>query len=202
MSNSPIEVGFVAYRALWQVGCISKLGAQTAQPRRREPIPEVAPGKQPLRELDGKPMPTQQDQFIAKPRPPFTYMGVANLLMPGIRTLATHGDLPAQALPLAMLCAHTLECGLKAFLSRNGDDTHLRKPSIRHNISQLWEEARKDGLPTPMPAWAKVLSEIHDAPYHLRYPKVHVLGTPVAQPMTDELGQILSLIESKLHGSP
>jgi hypothetical protein len=67
-------------------------------------------------------MPIQLDQFIGKPRPPFTYMGVANPLMPGIRTLATHGDLPAQTLPLAMLCAHALEGGLKAFLSRNGDE--------------------------------------------------------------------------------
>jgi hypothetical protein len=147
-------------------------------------------------------MPTQQDHFLAKPQPPFTYMAVANLLMPGIRTLATHGDLPAQALPLAMLCAHTLECALKAFLSRNGDDTRLRNKSIRHNISKLWEEASNNGLPTPMPTWAKVLSEIHDEPYHLRYPKVHALGTPAAQPMADELGQILLLIETKLHGSP
>lgn len=138
---------------------------------------------------------------IAKPGPPDTYIGVAKLLMPGIRTLATHGDLPAQTLPLAMLCAHALECGLKAFLSRNGDDTHLRKRNIRHNIAKLWERAREQGFLTPMPDWANVLSDIHDAPYQLRYPKVHMLGTPIAQPMTNELEQILSLIESKLHGS-
>jgi hypothetical protein len=148
------------------------------------------------------PMAIQQNQFIAKPRPPATYMSVAKLLMPGIRTLATSGDIAAQAFPLAMLCAHALECGLKAFLSRNGDDRYLRKRDIRHNILKLWEEAENNGLPNPIPDWARTLSEIHDEPYHLRYPKVHLLGTPAAQPMTQQLEHILTLIETKLHESP
>jgi hypothetical protein len=101
--------------------------------------------------------------------PPHSYIGVAQQLVEGITVLAAAENPPAQA--LAMLAAQALECSLKAYLSRNGDDKRLNKKPLRLNINALWALASKDGLAlseVPDP-WVSALSGLHDAPFDLRY---------------------------------
>ena len=103
-----------------------------------------------------------------RPGPPHSYIGVAQQLCEEIKVLATAENPPAQ--PLAMLAAHALECSLKAYLSRKGDDKRLSKKRIRHSISALWALASRQGLAVPEIApWVCGLSDLHDAPYDLRY---------------------------------
>jgi hypothetical protein len=54
---------------------------------------------------------------IAKPVPPETYFGVAESMIASVNVLAKHG---IAGLALALVAAHTLECALKAYLSRDG----------------------------------------------------------------------------------
>jgi hypothetical protein len=48
-------------------------------------------------------------------------------------------------MPITLICAHTLECALKAFLSRGGDDARLKNPKLRHNLEELWRLAAAEG---------------------------------------------------------
>jgi hypothetical protein len=116
-------------------------------------------------------MPTLEDAKITPPGPPHSFLAVVKQLMPAIYILAAPPDQqPPPAIALSMLCAHTLECALKAVISRDGDGSRLRDANIRHNISKLWEEAQKNGLSSSIPESAQMLSKLHGPPhYHLRY---------------------------------
>lgn len=130
--------------------------------------------------------------------PPHTYLGIANGLMPGIRLLAAS---PLPALPLTMLCAHALECVLKAFLSRSGDDSGVLKPNVRHNLSALWTLAHRDGLAATAepPQWAASLSDLHAAPYYLRYSTgVHGLALPNQSEMAAGVSALLEQVRASL----
>ncbi|MGH7930762.1 MAG: hypothetical protein ACREQV_23570, partial [Candidatus Binatia bacterium] len=110
---------------------------------------------------------TLGDVTVAPPGPPHTYFGVAQQLLPAVTTLA---NAPASAWALALLCAHMLECLLKAYLSRGGSDTHLKQQQIRHNLDRLWRQAGVEGLPVHAepPDWVARLSALHNTPYYLR----------------------------------
>jgi len=103
------------------------------------------------------------------PGPPHSYIGVAQQLCEGITVLAAAEHPPSVA--LAMLAAHALECSLRAYLTRKGDDKRLNKKPLRHNINALWALAYQEGLGVPeLPdAWVSALSDLHDEPYDLRY---------------------------------
>ena len=136
-----------------------------------------------------------QPASIKPPSSPDTYLGVAYLMMEGVKVLANARPIPAVA--HALLAAHTLECALKAYLSRDGSDSAVRAPKLRHNLNKLWEMASKDGLTISRspPDWAKGLSHVHDSPYYLRYStKVHVISTPPVEPMTSELRSLLESV--------
>ena len=131
--------------------------------------------------------------------PPHTYIGIAESFLPGIRILA--GALPSAPLPLAMLCAHTLECILKAYLSRTGDDTCVKRPDLRHNLNALWSLAHAQGLAVPAtpPDWAACLSGLHKSPYYLRYSTgIHGIVSPAPEPMASELGALLEQVREQL----
>lgn len=136
---------------------------------------------------------------IGGANPPYTYLGIANAMLAGVRVLAAANPLPA--LPLALVAAHVLECALKAYLSRTGDDTAVRKPDVRHDLTALWEMAFKDGLPITQscPTWVTLLSEIHGPPYFLRYSTgVHGIQSPGPEPMTSELASLVRLVGQQL----
>jgi hypothetical protein len=102
---------------------------------------------------------------------------------------------------LSLVAAHVLECLLKAFLSRGGSDTAVRKQDVRHNLTLLWSMAAQEGLAiaVPAPDWVMRLSEIHDSPYYLRYSTgVHGIVMPPPQPMADELAALATLVSGSL----
>jgi hypothetical protein len=116
--------------------------------------------------------------------------------MPGIAFLATGS--PAEARALAFLSAHVLECLLKAYLTAAfGTDIELKKLSVRHNLTDLWQMAVSSGLSIPAqpPLWVSILGAIHGAPYHLRYQAgVHGMQLPPVQPMVSEIGTLLETV--------
>lgn len=131
--------------------------------------------------------------------PPHTYLGVAYAMLPGVRILAAASPLPA--LPLAMVSAHVLECILKAYLSRSGDNSQIKPHSVRHNLNKLWSLAHGEGLKIQgqPPQWVDSLSHIHDHPYYLRYSTdVHGISTPPPEPMTTELTALIEQVLSQL----
>lgn len=137
---------------------------------------------------------------VVPAEPPQTYLAIAYAMFPGVRVLAAASPLPA--LPLAMVSAHVLECTLKAYLSRSGDNRRVKQPKVRHNLNALWSLAHSDGLniQSSPPVWADCLSHLHDAPYYLRYSTgVHGISTPAPEPMTSELAALLEKVRSQLH---
>jgi hypothetical protein len=118
----------------------------------------------------------------------------------GVVSLAAQSGV--SPLPLALVAAHTVECVLKAYLSRDGNDTAARAPNIRHNLGELWELAYQQGLDVPAdpPQWVACLSLVHDKPYFLRYSTgVHGVSLPDPEPMTAELGEVLTKVSQQLH---
>lgn len=131
--------------------------------------------------------PTLDDIAIAPAAPPFTYLGVAQSMIVGVKVLANAS--PTPALALALVAAHVLECTLKAYLSRRGTDAAVRVQKVRHNLNALWEMAYADGLSIPQapPSWLSTLSGLHNQPYYLRYSTgVHSIVSPSAEPMVSE----------------
>jgi hypothetical protein len=119
--------------------------------------------------------------------------------MPGLKVLAVASPLPALA--LALVAAHILECLLKAYLSRDGSDTELKKPDVRHDLNALWAMARAEGLRVQEspPSWVDRLSDLHKPPYYLRYSTgVHGIVLPGVEPMTSELGALLEIVRGQL----
>ncbi|MBA5689641.1 hypothetical protein [Rugamonas apoptosis] len=136
---------------------------------------------------------------IAEAKPPETYLGIAHHMLLGVKILAS-ASLPP-SLPLAMLSAHVLECALKAYLSRSGDDSRLMKKNLRHNLNALWSLANAEGLKIPSQPypWVEILSHLHDSPYYLRYSTgVHCLQTPAPQPMVAELENFVTIVRTQL----
>jgi len=136
---------------------------------------------------------------IAPAAPPHTYLGMARLLLQGIRPLCAPN--PPCTLPLAFLCAQVAECALKASLSRSGDDRRLKEKALRHNLDALWRLASSEGLSIDAapPTWMQRLSQLHDSPYYLRYSTgVHGLVTPAPEPMCTELEQLVAAVEHQV----
>lgn len=139
---------------------------------------------------------TLEGASIAPAGPPHTYFGVARNLMPGIHVLAAASPPPSHA--LSFLCAHVLECALKAYQSRSGSDAALKDPNVRHDLNALWALANSNGLgvsasPT---VWVDRLSGLHKSPYYLRYSTgVHGLVLPATEPMVGELTALLDQIQ-------
>jgi hypothetical protein len=149
--------------------------------------------------ITGTMLVTQQPNTVAPPVLPQSYFGVAQSLVPAAKILAAAS--PPPAIALAMVCAHTLECLLKAFLSKDGSDSEVRKKNVQHNIVALWAMAHAKGLhiPESPPSWVECLSRIHDSPYYLRYSTgVHGIVTPGAEPMASELVALLETVRVQI----
>lgn len=129
------------------------------------------------------------------PHPPYTYLAIALGLLPGARVLSDAGLECAVA--HTFLCAHVLECSLKAYLSSVGvSDQDLKGNSVRHNLPELWRRSVEAGLPVPikLPEWVEQLGRLHDAPYFLRYStRVNGIVMPAMQPMFAALSEVVLL---------
>lgn len=142
---------------------------------------------------------TEEDDVINPPGPPHTYFGAAKSFLSGAVALV---DAPNCALSLAFLAAQSAECGLKAYLSRNGDDSRLIKPKIRHNLVLLWSEAQQEGLSVAAvpPPWLLALSQLHDRPYYLRYSKgIGAIVTPASEATVFGLSALIEQISQQLN---
>ena len=120
-------------------------------------------------------------------------------MMPGVHVLAT-APTPC---PLAMVyvAAHVLECLLKAYLSRDGNDEAVKEKEIRHDLEALWNRAFEEGLPidATAPQWVVRLAQLHRQPFHLRYSTgVHGVVLPPSEPMVSDLAALLPLVEANL----
>ena len=147
-----------------------------------------------LPSIVGTAHPVEGSDFVSTPCPPHTYLGMARSLFNGVPALATTG--PNSSVALAFIAGQVLECTLKAYLSRSGDDKRLKSRSLRHNLEALWQLAQAEGLPlsVPPPSWVVTLSGLHNTPYFIRYSTgVHGLVTPAAEPMAMELAATVEL---------
>ena len=136
---------------------------------------------------------------IAPAGPPHTYLGMARLLLQGVRPLCAVE--PPRTVPLAFIAAQVAECALKASLSRSRDDKRLKEKSIRHNLEALWSLAHSEGLSISAspPPWLLKLSHLHNSPYYLRYSTgVHGLVIPGPEPMSSELEQLVAVVERQV----
>jgi hypothetical protein len=137
---------------------------------------------------------------VAPVTPAGAYLGIAQALLPGAKLLAT--GTPTSAIALTLVSGHLLECSLKAFLSSRGvTEAELKKPSLRHNVSELWRRAAALGLPiaSAPPPSVECLNGLHDAPFHLRYPMgFHGLVLPGTEPMLSQLEAVLLLVQQGL----
>ncbi len=142
---------------------------------------------------------TAQCSSIALAAPPHIYLGMSRQLANAIRPLISSG--PSCAVALAFVCAQTLECALKAYLSRSGNDSRLKQAPLRHNLEQLWLLAEAEGLQlmNPTPSWVSRLSSLHDKPYFLRYSTgVHGMVSPATEPICTHIEQIVELVGRSL----
>lgn len=126
------------------------------------------------------------------------YLVTATGLMPGATLLAAAPP-SESAMAFALVSGQILECSLKAFLSKAGvpEDDLRNEREIRHNLSWLWAEAARRGLPivdTP-PQWVETLNSLHGHPYHLRYPKaLNVLVLTNAQQTESALRTLIDKV--------
>jgi hypothetical protein len=87
-----------------------------------------------------------QDAYTVPPKPPLTYLGAAQSFLPGIEALASAPL--STAVSLAFLSAQCVECALKAYLSRSGDDaTEVIFESTANGIGNVfhaeWKAAER-----------------------------------------------------------
>jgi hypothetical protein len=137
--------------------------------------------------------------ILDEPKPPHTYLGVAENLMPGLSALLS--GLPDTAPAITFISAHALECLLKAYLSRGGSDAAVRGKHIRHNLMELWKSAYDQALPIeyPCPAWVDQLGKLHKSPYFLRYSTdVHGSVSPDCNVLASALPSLLETVRENL----
>lgn len=132
--------------------------------------------------------------------PPHTYMGMARIFLKGAADLSSLGT--SNALPVSFLVAQATECALKAYLSREGDDTRLKNdPNLRHNLEALWSLACSEGMPVAAapPRWLSMLSGLHNKPYYLRYSTgIHGMQTPEENSMVAGVASLVESVAAKL----
>ena len=135
---------------------------------------------------------------LTVPDQPFQFLDRADALLKGAEALSHLG--PAESQATIFLASWCVELSLKAYLASKG----LRKNELRHiqhNLTELWAEASKHGLPIPRitPRWCNLFSETHKTPYHQRYPTdaAGSIATNI-QALIPELTALLKLVRQSL----
>lgn len=105
------------------------------------------------------------------------------------------------AIACAFLCGFATECVLKAYLSHVGVTIQTLK-DIGHDLNTLWEKAVGKGLKvvdkTP-PAWCAALSQLHNRPFHLRYPRgLNEMNLPAPEEMISGLKDVIDAVEKQM----
>jgi hypothetical protein len=156
--------------------------------------------RDPMQQVIGTAHITERADSVAPVHDWEAFLSAAKSMDIGIRILAQ--SLPEATLPLAILCGHASECGLKALLSHSGIKTNvLRSKSFGHNLVALWIAAASCAnlQPSVPPAWIEQLGRVHGEPYILRYPiGVHGIVLPATQPMLAGTAELLSFAQARL----
>lgn len=127
------------------------------------------------------------------------YLSRARALLRGVRALAKG---PADSAGAChFLAAWTLKLTLKAYLSHSGWTTkQLRRiGGTGHDLRLLWEKAVAHGLSIAgtTPRWCLLLNDIHNLPYHSRYPtQWNAAVVPGIGPMTAALEDLFAAVET------
>lgn len=128
--------------------------------------------------------------------PADSYLVAAHYLFSGVDLLAKD---PTTGHACAVLAAQTLECALKAYLSKVGfSERKLKEHKRRHNLEGLWREAVSHGLSIQAepPQWCLILNSAHNQPnYYLRYPMgINMITLPALIPTASELGELVAVV--------
>jgi hypothetical protein len=118
-----------------------------------------------------------------------------------LEILAEH---PGAALSVwVYLAAQTLECTLKAYLTRLGLPTPVRRKG--HDLINLWRTAAEASAAAPVklsiavrpPEWCVMLNVFHDYPFLDRYPGVYGLSVKTKRTQLAKiLGRILTQVDA------
>lgn len=132
--------------------------------------------------------------------PADSYLVAAHYLFSGVDPLAKD---PTMGHACAFLAAQTLECALKAYLSKVGlSEGELKNHKRRHNLELLWREAVSHGLniQSEPPQWCLILNSAHNQPnYYLRFPMgINMVTLPALIPAASELGELVAVVASEL----
>jgi hypothetical protein len=129
------------------------------------------------------------------------FLGAAQEYLLGVRALHEAASKPALA--FTFLAGHTLECALKAFLSKAGfSDTELEK-QFGHDIRRLWGAAHERGLPLllPPPDWVNGLSSVYSPPI-VRYPMdLNGVVGPNMSAVADGVEQVVATVRRAIRGA-
>jgi hypothetical protein len=137
---------------------------------------------------------------LLPPAPPYTYLGVAENMITGLRPLSLAN--PSSPMASSLVASHVLECLLKALLSLDGNDKRLKEKGLRHNIHNLWAIAQSEmpQMVSQIPDWAITLSNLHNSPYYLRYSTgIHGLVLPALEPMLTQMNDLLLVVRNAVN---
>lgn len=149
---------------------------------------------------------------LLKPTHSESFLTVADNLLLGAMVLeAAPPTCPPHA--LAMLCAHSLECILKAYIVRSDHPEVLKwaRKEGGHDIEQLWNKALLEGLiiESPIPDWAQRLGGLHGSPFILRYARgtnpdegFHGTSFPILKGLPKKLSEIADKVRIELQKIP
>jgi hypothetical protein len=154
-----------------------------------------------MKPVEGRATIVEEADHVARAAPPYAYLGIAEAFMPGVVILSSAQAAGARA--NAFLCAHILECLLKACLSRaRVSKKQLTGKELRHNLLGLWSLAISKGvtIPADAPRWVVQLSHLHNEPkYYLRYPAdVNGIVMPETQLMVSDLTELVATVRAYL----
>jgi len=132
---------------------------------------------------------------------PQGYRKVAREFLAVLEVLAEH---PNAALSVwVYLAAQTLECTLKAYVTKLGIEAPVRRKG--HDLINLWRTAAEASAAAPTklsiavrpPEWCVMLNVFHDYPFLDRYPGVYGLAVKTKRTQLARiLGRILSQVDA------
>lgn len=132
---------------------------------------------------------TAGDLVFSPPIERRALFGVASAVLPGALVLANAHETRREA--LVLLLGHIAECLLKSIALKSGRNSReLRKPSVRHNLGELWGLAAIEcsQLEMAIPPWVEAPNAFHNAPYVSRYMHdVAFYSLPAIEPAVEGL---------------
>ena len=141
-----------------------------------------------------------EDASVSPPAEDQALFFVASSLMPGVMHLGQAENIRCEA--LILISGQTAECLLKAIIIKSGEKSKLLKQqNIRHNLTELWDQAVKAclTLESTAPLWLKEINEFFDAPYVIRYMRgVSFYSLPLQRPLLEGLKDLFAKTEKYL----